>query len=227
MLNIEELDIDKLEATFCLKGPNKSLRSLYNTILARKKNANFCCEYFKRYLHKHKVQKALYDSKEPDLIVQGFSYNIFNRSILFCVFYALVSNNVSRIDNLESIFLELFRDELRKYANNPKSFSFKKLCEDFPDRKITAVLQKTFNYHKSFTKVQKLRDQMAHSTIDNILDNDPMLYEEDDYLIDPDYTLSGEKEDVVDFAKSLNELLLIVEEQVFNCLMTHGKDCLK
>ena len=100
------------------------------------------------------------------------------------------------------------------------------MCEEFPDRKITAVLQKTFDDHKSFTKVQKLRDQMAHSTIDNILDNDPMLYEEDDCFVKSDFTLSGKKEDVADFAKSLNELLLKIEEKVFNCLMTYGKDCL-
>ena len=123
--------------------------------------------------------------------------------------------------------LELFPDKLNKYINNPKSFSFKKLCEEFPDRKITAVLQAIVDDHHSFTKVQKLRDQMVHSTIDNILDNDPMLDEEDDYFVKPDFTLSGKKEDVADFAKSLNELLFKIEEQIFNCLMTYGKDCLK
>ncbi len=226
MLNIEELEIEKLETKFGFKKPNRPLRNLYETILARKKNANYCCQYFNRYLQKHKVQKALYYSEDSDLIDQGFNYNIFNRSILRCVFYSLVGNNVSRIDNLEEVMLELFPEELSKYTNNHKSFSFKKLCEEFPDRNITAVLQKTFDAHKSFTKVQKLRDQMAHSTIDNILDNKPMVDEEDDCYVNKDFTLSGEKESVADFAKSLNELLLKIEEKIFNCLMTYGKDCL-
>jgi hypothetical protein len=226
MLNIEELEIERLETTFGFKKPNIPLRSLYNTILARMKNANYCCEYFNRYYQKQKVQKALYDAKEPDLIVQGFNYNIFNRYIFRCVFHSLVSNNVSRIDNLEKVMLELFPDELNKYLSDPKSFSFKKLCEDFPNKNITSTFQSIFEDHHSFTKVQRLRDQMAHSTIDNILDNDPMLDEEDDYFVKPDFTLSGKKEIVADFAKSLNELLLKIEEKVFNCLMTYGKDCL-
>jgi hypothetical protein len=226
MLNIEELEIDKLEAKFGFNKPVILLRNLYTTILARKKNANYCCEYFNRYYQKRKIQDALYAAKEPDLIGQGFDYNIFNRSLFRCVFYSLVSNNISRIDNLEELMLELFPDELSKYSGDAKSFSFKKLCEDFPDKNITSVLQTIFTDYYSFRKVQKLRDQMAHSTIDNILDNDPMLDEEDDFFITPDFTLSGKKEGVADFAKSLNELLSKIEDKVFNCLMTHGKDCL-
>jgi len=226
MLKIEELEIDKLEAKFGFKKPNNPLRNLYETILARKKNANYCCEYLNRYHQKRKVQKALYDSKELDLIEQGFNYNIFNRYILRCVFYSLVSNNVSRIDNLERIMLELFPDELGKYRDDPKAFSFKKLCEEFPGKNITLVLQAIFVDHHSFTKVKKLRERIQHSTIDGIFINDPGLHEEDDYFINPDYTLSGQKEAVDCFAKNLNGLLLKIEEQIFNCLMTHGKECL-
>ena len=226
MLNIEELEIERLETTFGFKKPNIPLRSLYNTILARMKNANYCCEYFNRYYQKNKVQKALYDVKEPDLIGQEFDYNIFNRPIFRCVFHSLVSNNVSRIDNLEKVMLELFPDELNKYLSDPKSFSFKKLCEDFPNKNITSILQAIFDDHQSFTKVQRLREQMVHSTIDNILGNDPMLDEEDKCFINPDFSHSGKKEVVADFAKSLNELLSKIEEKVFNCLMTYGKDCL-
>lgn len=227
MPNIEELEIDRLEAKFGFKKPNIYLRSLHETILARKKIANYCCEYFSRYNQKPKIRKALYYFKEHDLIEQGFDYNIFNRSILRCVFYSLVSNNVSRIDNLEEVILELFRDELGKYRDDPKSFSFKKLCEEFPDKNITLTLQKIFVDHLSFTKVKRLREKIQHSTIEGIFINDPGIHEEDDYFINPDYTISGQKEGVVDFAKSLNELLLKIEEQVFDCLMTYGKDCLK
>ena len=226
MLNIEELEIEKLETIFGFDKPNKPLRNLYDTILARKKIANYCCEYFNRYYQKQKVQKALYDVKEPDLIGQGFNYNIFNRSILRCVFHSLVSNNVSQIDNLEKVMLELFPDELGKYRDDPKSFSFKKLCEEFPDKNITLVVQTIFYDHQSFIKIKRLREHIQHSTIDNILINDPGIHEEDEYFINPDYTLSGEKEFVADFAKSLNELLLKIEEKVFKCLMTYGKDCL-
>jgi len=218
------LNIEHIEAAFDFKKPK--IRNIFETILARRKNANYCCEYFKKYEQKHKVGQVLRQAIESNLIDQEFEYNIFSRAILRCVFYSLVNNNVSRIDNLEEVMLELFPDELSKYANKPKSFSFKKLCEEFPDRKITAVLQQTFDDHKSFTKVQRLRDQMAHSTIDSILVNDPMLYEEDDCFVQSDFTLSGKKESVADFAKSLNELLLKIEEKVFNCLMTYGKDCL-
>lgn len=59
MLNIEELDIEKLETLFDFKKPNRQLRTLHETILLRKKNANYCYEYFKRYGHKYKVQGAL------------------------------------------------------------------------------------------------------------------------------------------------------------------------
>ncbi len=218
------LNIERLEAAFDFKKPR--IRNICNTILARRKNANYCCEYFKRYDQKHEVQQVLYTATVSNLIGQGFDYNIFNRSILRCVFYSLVSNNVSRIDNLEEMMLELFPDELNKYTNDPKSFSFKKLCEEFPNKNITSALQDIFDEHHSFRKVQKLRDQIEHSTIDNILDNDPMLDEENDCFIKPDFTLRGEKEDVADFAKSLNELLMKIEDQVFNCLMIHGKDCL-
>ena len=221
------LDIERLETAFGFKKPNISLRSLHDTILARTKNANYCCEYFNRYYQKHTVQNALYNTKEPDLVGQGFNYNIFNRSIFRCVFYSLVGNNVSRVDNLEKVILELFPEELDKYSSDPKSFSFKKLCEDFPCKKITLILQAIFGDHPGFTRIQALRQQIAHSTIDNILINDPNLHEEDDYYIHPDYTLSEKKEGVADFSKSLNELLFKIEEQIFNCLMTYGKDCLK
>lgn len=218
------LNIEHLEAAFDFKKPN--IRNICNTVLARRKSARYCCEYFSRYDQKQKVGRMLHTAIESNLIDQEFDYNIFSRAILRCVFYSLVINNVSRIDNLEEVILELFPDELSKYTTDPKSFSFKKLCKEFTDKNITSVLQNIYVDHHSFTKVQKLRNQMAHSTIDNILDNDPMLDEEDDYFVKPDFTLSGKKESVADFAKSLNELLLKIEEEVFNCLMTYGKDCL-
>jgi hypothetical protein len=122
--------------------------------------------------------------------------------------------------------LELFPDKLDKYTDDRKSFSFKKLCEDFPGTIITSILQAIFDDHQSFVKIQNLRNQMEHSTIDNILHNDPMLDEEDDFSITPDFRLSEKEEGVADFAKSLNELLSKIEEQIFSCLITHGKDCL-
>ena len=226
MANIEELEIERLEAKFDIKKPSIPLRSVYNSILARKKNANYCCDYFNRYCQKQRIQTALYKAQEPDLIGHGFDYNIFNRPLFRCVFHSLVSNNISRIDNLEKVMLELFPNELDKYVDDVKSFSFKKLCDDFPDERIALVVQAIFDDHQSFTKIQNLRDQMAHLTIDNILSNDPMLDEEDDLFVNADFTLSGRRESVADFAKSLNELLFRIEEQIFNCLMTHGKDCL-
>jgi len=120
----------------------------------------------------------------------------------------------------------LLPDELGKYRDDPKSFSFNKLCEEFPGKNITLVLQAIFVDHHSFIKVKKLRERIQHSTIDSIFINDPALHEEDDYLINPDFTLSGNKEDVAFFAKSLNELLSKIEEKIFNCLMTYGKNCL-
>jgi len=220
------IDIEKLEAIFGFKKPNIALRSLCSTISAKMKNANYCCEYLSRYDQKLKVRDALRAAKELDLIGQGFEYNIFNRSMLRCVFYSLVGNNVSRIDNLEDVIFVLFREKLEKYVSDRKSFSFQKLCEDFPGKNITSVLQAILDDHQGFTRIQRLRNQMAHSTIDDILSNNPMLDEEDDCFINPNFTLSGKKEDVIDFAKSLNELLSKIEEQIFNCLMTHGKDCL-
>jgi hypothetical protein len=220
------IDIEKLEAVFGFEKPNIHLRNLCDTILAKKKNANYCCEYFNRYDHKKKVQAVLNKAKAP-LIGQGFDYNIFNRSILRCVFYSLVSNNVSRIDNLEEIMLVLFPEELEKYSDDHKKFSFKKLCKEFPDRKISSVLQAIFDGECEFPKIQNLRDQIAHSTIDGIISNDALVHDEDDYFIDGKHTLSGEREKVADFVKSLNELLLKIEEQIFNCLLTHGKDCLQ
>jgi hypothetical protein len=214
------LNIEHLEAVFGFRRPR--IREICNTILARKKNANYCCEYFNRYKHKRQVQEAI--KGDPDLMGQGFDYNIFNRSILRCIFHSLVSNNISRVDNLEEMILELFPEELNKYTNDPKSFSFKKLSDEFPNKNITSALQDIFNYRSNFSKIQKLRDQMEHSTIDNILGNDPMLDEEDDCFIKPDFTLSGEREDVTDFAKNLNELLVKIEEKIFDCLMTHGKN---
>ena len=115
---------------------------------------------------------------------------------------------------------------MNKYINDPKSFSFKKLCEEFPNKNITSALQNVFDDHHSFTKVQKLRDQMAHSTIENILINNPMLHEEDDFFVNSDFTLSGREESIAEFGKNLNELLFKIEEQIFNCLMTHGTNCL-
>lgn len=167
------LNIECLEAVFDFKKPR--IRDICDTILARRKNATYCCEYFNKYDQKDDVQRVLFTTPESNLIGQGFDYNIFNRSILRCVFYSSVINNVSRIDNIEEVMLELFPDELSKYKNDRKSFSFKKLCEDFPNKNITSVLQTIFTDYYSFTKVQKLRDQMAHSTIDNILVNDPLL----------------------------------------------------
>jgi len=218
------LNIEHLEAVFDFKKPR--IRDICNTILARRKNATYCCEYFNRYDQKHKLQRVLHKAQESNLIGQEFDYNIFNRSILRCVFYSLVNNNVSRIDNLRDVMLELFPDELSKYTDDPKSFNFKKLCDDFPNKKITSILQGILDDHHGFTRIQKLRNQMAHSTIDNILMNDPGLDEEDECFINPNFTLSGRKEGVADFAISLNELLSKIEDKVFDCLMTHGKDSL-
>jgi len=220
------IDIEQLEKAFGFKNPHRALRDLYNTIIAKRKDADYCYEYLNRYGHRRKVQDVLYMYGEPDLVGQGFDYNIFNRSMLRCVFYSLVSNNVSRIDNLEEIMLVLFPEELEKYSDDHKKFSFKKLCKEFPDRKISSVLQAIFDGEREFPKIQNLRDQIAHSTIDGIISNDALVHDEDDYFIDRKHTLSGEREKVADFAKSLNELLLKIEEQIFNCLLTHGKDCL-
>jgi hypothetical protein len=218
------LNIEYLAAVFGFKKPQ--IKHIYSTILARRKNADYCCEYLNRYDQKLKVQEALIAAKVHDLFSKGFDYNIFNRSILRCIFYSVVSNNISRIDNLEEMMLELFPDDLVKYTNNPKSFSFKKLCEEYPNKYITSALIVIFEKHLGFGKVQKLRNQIEHSTLNNILDNDPMFDEEDDCFIKSDFTLSGEKEDLADFAKSLNVLLFEIEEQIFDCLMTHGKNCL-
>jgi len=219
------LNIEHIEVAFDFKKPK--IRNICETILARRKNASYCCEYFNRYNHKHKVQQALYAAREIDLIGQGFDYNIFNRSMFFCVFYSLVGNNVSRIDNLEDIMLVLFPEELKKYGSDRKLFSFQRLCEDFPGKNITSVLQIILEDHQGFSRIQNLRNQITHSTIDGVINNDTFVHDEDDYFINDKYTLSGGRERVADFAKSLNELLYKIEEQIFNCLMTYGKDCLK
>ena len=106
MIDTEKLEevFEKVEAAFDFKKPKIALRSLFSTILAKMKNADYCCEYLNRYKQKHQVQNALYTARELrklNLIGQGFDYNIFNRSLLRCVFYSLVGNNVSRIDNLD------------------------------------------------------------------------------------------------------------------------------
>ncbi len=68
MLNIEELEIERLEAKFGFNKPVIPIRSLYNTLLARKKDANYCCEYLNKYHKKNKVLRALYGSNDSDLI---------------------------------------------------------------------------------------------------------------------------------------------------------------
>ena len=223
------LDIEKLETLFSLEGPaKKTFNSLCSTILAKRRTVDYCFEYFKKYKQKKNLELALYyATKEFDFINKEINHNLFNRYVFRCIFYSLVGNNVSRIDNLKEVMLELFPDELSKHTNDPKSFNFKKLCKEFPNKKITSILQAFFDDHHGFTRIQKLRNQMAHSTIDNILMNDPGLDEEHECFINPDFTLSGRKEGVADFAMSLNELLSKIEEQIFNCLITNGKDCFK
>jgi len=46
------LNIEHIEAAFDFKKPK--IRSIFETILARRKNANYCCEYFKKYEQKQK-----------------------------------------------------------------------------------------------------------------------------------------------------------------------------
>lgn len=222
------INIEKMEILFSLKDPAKdSFNCLCSTILTKRKNVDYCFEYFKRYKQKNDLDTALYIARrELDLIGKGFNYNLFNRSMLRCIFYSLVGNNVSRVDNLEGIMLILFPNELESYAENPKSFSFQELCGKFSNSNFTLALKPILIDNHGFTNIQKLRNQMEHSTSDNILENDPLIDDEDDCFVNSKLTLSGEKESVVDFAKSLNELLFKIEEQVFDCLMTHGKDCL-
>ncbi len=222
------INIEKLETLFSLKDPAKdSFNCLCSTILAKRKNVDYCFEYFKRYKQKNNLDQALHIAgREFGLIGKGFNYNLFNRSMLRCIFYSLVSNNVSRVDNLEGIMLILFPNELKSYAEKPNSFSFQELCDKFSNSNLTLALKPILIDNHGFTNIQNLRNQMEHSTIDNILENDPLLDDEDDYFVNSKLTLSGGKESVADVAESLNELLLKIEEKVFNCLMTYGKDCL-
>lgn len=224
MINPE--NIEKITKSFAINHKQeRTFNCLCHTIIAKRNNAIYCYEYFKRYKQKKAFQRALhFASKEfPCCLTDSeFDYNIFNRSNFRCIFYSLVGNNISRIDNLEKVMFVLFPDDLIRYSDQ-KVFSFDALCKDFQNTKITDALIPLFGKYSGLKNIQTLRNQMAHASMDDILKNDGLLHDEDTFEVNPSFTLSGNKEDIINFSERLNGLLFDIENTLFNCLLTHGK----
>jgi hypothetical protein len=226
---IKNENVEKIETSLNLQGRHKNIfKCLCDTIIAKRKNAEYCYEYLKRYKQKKEIQKALYFASENCLYLAGneFDYNVFNRSIFWCVFYSLIGNNISRIDNLEGVMFELFPQKLSRYDDR-KEFSFYVLCKDFPEANIATILKPLFAKHSGLKNIQKLRNQMIHASVEDILHNDTLLHEEDAFYVNQNFTLSGNTENVIEFSRQLNDLLIEIENNLFVCLLNYGQDCLK
>lgn len=144
-----------------------------------------------------------------------------------CVFYSLIGNNVSRIDNLEEIILILFHQDLKNKYEDRKKFSFQAICKEIPKANISIKMQSLLDNNRGFKNIQSLRNQIAHASIEDILDHDPLLYDEDVFFVNPAFTLSETKEDIIKFSENINGLLKKIEDEIFNCLISYGKNCLK
>ncbi len=224
------LDIDSIVNIFELQlSAQRTLRTLYSTLEVKRRNVDYCLEYFRRCVHKNFVNQALYsyNSTGLNLITEDFDYNLFNRPILNCVFYSLIGYNVSRIDNLEKIIILLFPTELQQYNDDRKTFSFAKLCSQFDSTNLIEILKPILTSNGNFKNIQELRNQMEHSSTENILINDTLCYNESDFFVDERFTLSTQKEHIVDFAQNLNVLLSTIEKELFRGIIAFGKDCLR
>jgi hypothetical protein len=113
------------------------------------------------------------------------------------------NQHIGRESGLCEIIESALKPEVENHSYNKRTFSWGWFCiYESADAKIKEQVVSARNY--AFDLYSLLIDKAG----------------------DTAYTLSGQQEAIADFAKNLNELLLKIEEQIFNCLLTHGKDCL-